>query len=358
MGTQSKRPMAVILAVILCLSLTGCMAVSAATVSAGPEASTAIYYMDTLPGNWSIESAQTPEKEYLRDLTTTALYRAEDGEVAPELAALPEDVTQDYYGTYGIPTDAQRGYAFRISLDEQVFWENGTAVTADDVLFAVEKMLLSESCSQDYLWIAGAEEFTAGWERETDNVISLEEAGFDSVTAAGEAGYHRFYVDMEHFWGLEAGWGSTMNRTRVQDYAMPTGLNEMYLTSGYLYNQYLADGMGYDHLQAEFVGISAEPENRMTMEDVGILKTGEHEFVVIAGEPVTASVAAARLSKLCLFAQELYNEAYGTSTETYSSYGPYRVVSAGAEEIALERNPYWQGDTGAYPADRIVCLPR
>lgn len=356
MGILFKRPLAVILAA-LCLSMTGCMKVSAATVPTEAEAA-AICYMDTLPGNWSVESAQTPEKEYLRQLTTTALYRVENGEMAAGLASLPEDVTAEYRGTYGIPSDAQRGYAFRVSLDERVSWEDGAAVTADDVLFAAEKLLLSESCAQDHLWIAGAEEFARNWERTTDHVVSLEEAGFESVTDAQEAGYNRFYVDMANFWGLEAGWISADSRARVQDYAMPAGLNEMYVTSGYLYSQYLAQGRNYDYLQAEFIGVSAEPENRMTMEDVGILMTGEREFVVIAREPVTVQVAAERLSKLCLLKRELYGEVYATSADTYCSYGPYRVVSASAEEIVLERNPFWQRDTAAYPADRIVCRPQ
>lgn len=357
MGIPLKRPMAMILSALLALTLTACEKAPVETVppqtkATEPETLTAVRYMDALPGNWSIESAQTPEKKFLRSLTTTPLYSVAEGEVVPGFAALPEDVTAEYLGTNGIPLDAERGYAFRITLDGSVFWEDGTAVTAEDVRFAIQKLL------PGYQWLAGAEEFAAGWERETDHVISLEAAGFDSVAAAREAGYNRFYVDMAEFWGLEAGWGSADDRTRVQDYAMPAGLAEMYVTSGYLYTRYLADGMDYDHLQAEFVGVSAEPENRMTVEDVGILVTGEQELVVIAAEPMTARTVALKLSGLCLFRQELYGESYGTSPENYCSYGPYRVVSAGTEEIVLERNEYWQGETADHPADRIECRPQ
>lgn len=355
MGILLKRPLAMILAVLLALTLTACEAApgeTEPTKATEPQVLTAVRYMDTLPANWSIASAQTPEKEYLRRMTTTALYSVADGAVAPGFAALPEDVTAEYLGTYGIPVDAERGYAFQIRLDGGVFWEDGAAVTAGDVLFALETML------EDYLWIAGAEEFAALWERESENVISLEEAGFDSVEAARAAGYNRFYVDMAQFWGLESGWGSTEGRSRVQDYAMPAGLSEMYVTSGYLYAAYLADGMSYDHLQAEFVGVSAEPENRMTMEDVGILVNGENELVIIARQPMTVQTVALELSRLCLLRQELYGESYGTSAESYSSCGPYRIVSASAEEIVLERNVYWQRETVDYPADRIECRPR
>lgn len=357
MGIPLKRSMAMILSVILALTLTACAKAPAETVPpttlpAEPPVLTAVRHMDTLPGNWSIESAQTPEKEFLRGLTTTPLYRVEDGKVVPDFGAMPEDVTAEFLGTWGVPFDAERGYAFRIRLDDNVFWEDGSPVTAEDVVFAVQTLF------DEYRWLAGAEEFAAGWERETENVISLEEAGFDSVAAAREAGFNRFYVDMAQFWGLEAGWGSSADRTRVQDYAMPAGLAEMYVTSGYLYSRYLADGMEYDHLQAEFVGISAEPENRMTMEDVGILANGERELVIITAQPMTVQTVALKLSGLCLFRQELYGEDYGTTPETYCSYGPYRIVFVSAEEIALERNEYWARGTDDYPAERIECRPR
>ena len=355
MLTLKKCWQAIILTALFCLPLAGCVQVSAATEPTDATASAAVCYMDTLPGNWSIESPQTPEKEYLRQLTAPSLYTVTGGDVTSGIAALPEDVTAAYRGTYGVPADADRGYAFRITLDSNACWEDGAEVSADDVLFTVETLLNSESCAADYLWLAGAEEFTQGWERETEKVVSLEDAGFDSVSAAREAGYSRFYVDLARFWGLEAGWSGSDSRVRVLDYAMPAGLNEMYVTAGYLYRQYLADGASYDYLQPEFVGVSAEPENRMTMEDVGLLKTGDKEFVVIAREPVTAAVVTVRLSKLCLLVQELHVEAYGASAGTYSAYGPYRIVSASAEEIVLERNAFWRGDTAAYPADRIVC---
>ena len=341
MHTLTKRWQAAILILLLCLSLAGCMQVSATAEPTDVPVSTAVYYMDALPGSWDAGSAQTPEEEYLHRLTNPPLYSVADGQIVPGIAQLPEDVTAEYRGIYGVPADADRGYAFRVTLDS-LCWEDGTAVSASEVLAAVEDRI------GEYLWLAGAAEFDQGWERETANVISLEEAGFDSAAAAREAGYHRFYVDMEHFWGLEDGWSSASDRTRVQDYAMPAGLLEMYVTSGYLYEQYLADGMSYDHLQAEFLGVSAQPDDRMTMEDVGILMTGEKEFVVIVAEPVTVSVAAERLSGL-------YPVKQGADS---AAYGPYRIASAGAEEIVLERNPFWQGDTAEYPADRILCRVR
>lgn len=350
----------VALALVLALALSGCMAVSAAEPGA-PEKATAVYYMDALPGNWSVESAQTPEKEYLRSLTTTALYTSVDGELVPGLAAeLPVDVTAEYAGKeiYGIPAGAERGYAFRITLRRDVFWEDGAAVDADDVLFSVRTLMQSKSCAQDYRWIANAAGYAEGLERPAEQVVSLNEAGFSTVSEAEAAGYTRFYLDVARFWGLDTGWTSIGDRQRILDHAMTPGLDEMYITPAYLYEQYLAEGTSLAYLQGRFLGITGDRDNILTMEDVGILKTGEYELVVIAGEPVTARTAAARLGQLCLLRQTLYGDRYGTAPEYYSSCGPYRITDAGADEILLERNEYWRGDISAWPADVIRCLPR
>lgn len=334
----------------LALVLALCLPVTAAEV-AGTEPAAAIRYMDTLPGNWSPESEQTTEKEFLRALTTTAFYGLEDGAFTEGLALQPEDVTGEYAGDsrYGIPAGADRGYAFRITLREDVFWQDGAAVTADDVIFALEKDL------EDYRWLANAEAYLAGSEQLAEEVVSLQEAGFESVSDAQAAGYTKFYVNLDGFWGLEAGWEPITAQNRIRDWAMPAGLDELYVTPAYLYRTYLAEGASLSWFQSRYVGVGASWAP-LTAEDVGILRTGDHEIVLITGEPAAALTLAARLAGLCLVKQELSGSAYGTSPETYCSYGPYQIVSAGADEILLERNPHWQGEE--FAADQIRCLPR
>lgn len=311
--------------------------VSATEPAAPTEPKAALHYMDTLPGNFSPLSGQTAEKEFLLKLTTDKLYRlsADGSTITPSMAtAMPTDVTAEYAGTYGVPADAVRGYAFRIDLNSAACWADGTPITADDYLYSMEQ-----------LYAEGYFEFLAYREPQIESVVSLEEAGFASTADAQDAGYTLFFVDTSGFWGLENGWKSVNDRTRLRDYAMPSGLNEYFVTPAYLYNSYLAEGAGFDYLQSEFVGISAQPEAQHTFTDAGILKTGEHQITLILNAPTTATALALELEDLWLFREGV----------EHGSYGPYELVSADPNLIVLERNEHWWGDTDGLP-DTIHCV--
>lgn len=340
-----KKTLSVVLLAALLLPVTGVRATETQPL-------TAVREMEILPGNWNPLSQDTPEKEFIRDLTSAKLYRLSgDGSaVLPELAAaLPRDVTAEYAGTYGISANARRGYAFRIDLNEKACWEDGKAITAEDLLFSLG--LLQEE--PFFASLANARSYLAGREKRTENVISLDAAGFATVREAKDAGYTEFYVDLGSFWGLEAGWKSVSDQTQIRDYAMPGGLNEYFVTPAYIYSQYLADGKSFARYQSEFVGVTADLNDRLTFEDVGFFATGERQITLILTEPTTVTALALKLEVLHLFREELWDDTYGTSPETYSACGPYRIVSAGIEEILLERNPNWWGEEGEY--DRILC---
>lgn len=321
---KMKKYMAALL--IPALMLTGCAAVSAAEVA---EPAVATCYLEDLR-----------DSSYLQSLTAPAPYVVADGRILEGILSMPEDVTADYTGDvrFDIPENARRGHAFRMNLTQDLFWEDGKAVTADDVAAAVLAR------QEDSAWVANAGAFLAGQERPSEEVISLKAAGFDSAAAAREAGYGRFYIDLGGFWGLDAGWKSVEDRRRVLDPAMMPGLDEMYVTPAYLYRNYLAEGMSLAWFQPDYLGVAARPD-QMTAEDVGLLAISSSELVIITAEAMTPQTLAARLAQL-----------KPVRSDFKGCYGPYRVTDEGADEIRLERNPYWQGE--AYPADVIRCLSR
>ena len=61
---------------------------------------------------------------------------------------LPIDITADLSAEqralYGVPEDAAEGYAWQIELNDQVCWEDGQKVTADDYIYTLQQFLNPE----------------------------------------------------------------------------------------------------------------------------------------------------------------------------------------------------------------------
>ena len=330
------------LLVVAALLVTTVLAASAADTNV-----VAVREMDTLPAGWNPAEADSPEAEFIQDLTGGGMFQIshQDKFIKSELASLMEDVTAEYAGTYGVPENAVRGYAYEMILNTGACWDDGTPITADDWIYSVHKML--ESGNENMLILANAASYRNGGSHDPQ-MIPLAKAGYSSVAAAQEAGITDFYVDVEHYWGLGEGWRSVTDITRLKDPAMTQGYNEMYVSAAWLYNRYLADEQPYSYFQGEFVGIAGEG-TPLTLEDVGILKTGSHELVLILEEPETASSLSVKLADFRLIREGCSYR----SAEDSASYGPYRVAEVTSEGIRLEKNPNWWGTEGRY--EQILC---
>ena len=329
-----------LLSFLLCaLVLTVPIAAAEVDSATLPPVYVGIQKLEAVPGSWHPLDELTPAGETVLELISQPLYRTgADGIEPAQAASMPQDITGEYAGSYGIPATARRGYAFRITIREDARWENGEAVTASDWYYTLENLLEQ---GRFPLEIGGYREFFEGGTKTAEKIISLKEAGFESVTQAEEAGYRDFYIDVTHFWGLEEGWLSVADRTPLKDAAMPSGCEEMYLTAEYLYRNYLADGGSQTMFQAEFVGIPQEEGQKLTMEDVGLFDTGDG-LVLILRQPVTPTYLALTLGN------------FRVARESgMGSCGPYRVVWADSTEILLEPNPYWTGEKPLY--DRVRC---
>lgn len=296
--------------------------------------------LEQLPENWNPLGQRSADADAILKLTAEGLYSVSaDGEILAEQAAsLPVDVTAEHAGSYGIPKRAVRGYAFAIDIREGAFWEDGKAVSAADWYFTVEKLLEADSFP---LEIANYRAFLRGDTKPAQKIISLKDAGFGSVVEAEAAGHSDFYVDVTHFWGLEAGWLRITDSTPLEDEAIPSGAEEMYLTAEYIYRKYLSDAGSQSMFQSEFVGIPLEAGEKLEIADVGILAEG-NRLLLILSEPTTAGSVALALSEILPVHSGAFDESYGTAGN-YLSCGPYRITSVTAEEILLEPNPHWTG---------------
>lgn len=271
--------------------------------------------VDSLPGEIQPYGDHTESEETLLLLTSCMLL---------EGAEEPKDITEDFAdkASFGIPEQAKRGYVFEIRPKE------GAGITAVDLVASLERYLGSGACP---------ERLTRLIYSVPGNVESLGEAGFSSEEEARAAGFTEFYVDVDGFWGLEAGWRSVNDRTRLRDRAIPDSLDEMYVTPGYLYRQYLQTGGRFEKLQPEFLGIALSRSVRS-----GILTENDRVLLVFP-VPTTVSVVTADLRDARLLRAE-------------GDYvGPYVIEGRDSETIRLQENTRWWGDS---PCDAPVILCR
>lgn len=338
----------------LALILVFCLLIPSAVSAAEPDSAKiqAVGELEAMPACWSPLEELTAEEELLLALTSDRLYvlSADGQELIPSMAAaLPVDVTEQYVGSYGIGAETRRGYAFLITLDPGAVWEDGSPIDADDFLFTLN-LLIDRGEMEPVL--ANYNNYLSRIEKPTDSIISLMDAGYGSVEDAAAAGHTAFYVDVGHFWGLDAGWVPASDVSRLKDAAIPSGVTEMYVSGAYLFNRYLRTGKSQSVFQTEFVGVAENPEY-VSREEIGLIRKNSYEFILITEKPTTAEALALQLAELIPVRPELYDEAYATSPDRYSSCGPYRIVAMENGRILLERNEAWLGKTETVSVDSI-----
>lgn len=105
------------------------------------------YTAGTTDMKWSPLNWQTSADSYIVEQTTMGLYSfvlnsTGDGwSVACEMAArLPVDVTAEYVGQYGIEK-GEKARAWKISLNPNACWEDGTPINADTYLYSYKELL-------------------------------------------------------------------------------------------------------------------------------------------------------------------------------------------------------------------------
>ena len=148
---------------------------------------------------------------------------------------------------------------------------------------------------------------------------------------------------------------SIYDRSRLQDFAMPDGMDERFVSPAYLYTRYLAEGAENNRLQREFIGISESSGRTIIMEDLGVISVSPSELVLIMQVPTAPSVLMEKLENLFLFHESCWGKDFATSAETYCGYGPYQITAADSEQIILEPNPNWLGTPVTDEFDRIIC---
>ena len=363
--------------------------------------------VSTLSANWNPHTYQTSDESYPIDFLTSGLYsfiyndelNPVDGKdpyagyvIVPEMAAaMPKDVTEKIrknYPQFGIPEDAESGYAYVIKLNKDAVWEDGTPINADTYVYSMKALL--DPLMQNYravdqfggatLSFAGAEEYHyQGQTIITDNYVSGNYK-FADLTK-GEDGVYvnkeglKMYVNVAYaneylgdplkdyvdYYGSayfdtsrwdelvalmdENGLAPLTDDTYQMILTTVTGNPNWGEDESYIPN-YLAYVKTYAP-DVEFEG------------NVGVLKTGEYEITIVLDKALAGFQLLYNLSGNWIVYEDLYESCkkqiegtdawtttYNTSKETTMSYGPYKLVDYQADKsMRFEKNENWYGYT-------------
>ena len=348
--------------------------------------------------NWDVLSWETNEDSAITDYIISGFYTFKMNSdktgysVVPEAAAeMPVDVTAEYVGNYGV-AEGETGKAWRIALNPDVCFNDGTKVTADDYVYSMQQQLnpkmlnrRADSWYDGTFSIVNAKNYLYAGKTTYDAIP-------DSAAALLEAGTD-VYLDME-FWGVTGApdadgnpapqYVSVQDDTMYRDAAVEDETaDEAWVSAKYLYDNYLADGMPYASYAADYLKV-ANVAKEVTWDDVGLKKIDDYTIDFILEAPVAepAFYVPYNLSGNFLVKKDLYEacksffdadgqpvdseEAAATVTTTYCrslentvSYGPYMLTSFQLDkEYTLSRNENWFGykdgrHLGQYQTDNI-----
>ena len=403
-----KRVFVLALAVAMTLSLAACGGNNDDTQQGEADATyTYNVAMSTFPTNWNPHVYQTATDAEILDYISEGFYsfdynETKDGyKIVPQMAtAEPVDVTADYVGQYGIE-EGDTAKAWKITLRDDLCWEDGTAIKAQDFVTSAELLLnpiaanhRADSLYSGNMTIVNAKNFlyngqyvyetnmipTAAPEeyipvdqlvKDADGyyttpdgnaiVVKLSSGGTwssNSIEEYGEAGYFVLEDGTDPFETLKA----------AADASGVIKVNDEILAI--LDNFCKTNGGGYDNEWQEFCFLGEQfPE--MDFSEVGVLATADNELVIVLEKPLEGFYLLYSLTSSWLVNETLYkecetvtdgvyNNTYGTSAETTISYGPYTLESFQADkQYILKRNEnHYDVKAGYYKttAMQVECV--
>ena len=366
---------------------------------------------------WSTHTWETSDDSAILSYITSPFYTfylnsTGDGwSVACEMAAeLPVDVTSQYVGQFGIE-EGDTLQAWKIALNPNCTWEDGTPINADSYIYSAKELLDGKMMNRraDSLYagdfvIYGAEAYLKSGLVVT-SILDQVGLGKDNLTLGADGVYYYEGAPCKIMVGVA-------NSYWLNGYSLATYVNaygDQYF--GMTYWQNLVDATGEDgyaplteetyawlvdvitgnpawgETEANFACYVqtdvANPE--YSWDGVGFLKTGEYELVMIVTEPIQNPnyYVPYNLSSTYLVYEPLWESCkswwdgnnnkveagspnavqvttnYCTSKETTISYGAYKMSYFELDkQYNLVRNEEWYGykdnnHLGMYQTDEI-----
>lgn len=301
-----------------------------------------------------------------------------------------EDVTSEVDAKWGY-TDEQKAagsYAWKITLREDLKWDDGTPINAHDFVYTMQQQLdplfqnMRAASYYNQMILKGARNYVyQGQTVWTDNNASGEPAYTVDTLTKGEDGVYTREDGSSIKFGLtdylsQCG-GSVTDCAEYLDAEALAALQELADEDGHVditddtiaLVEKLIDTDEWNHEPPENVPLYMvydESYPEMSFDDVGLYAPSDYELVVCLNAPIKClkedgslgyeaaySFASLPLVKKDLYesckqepqaGSELWTTNYNTSLETSASWGPYKVSSfQTGKSYELVRNENWYG---------------
>ena len=369
-------------------------------------------YLSTFPKMWNPHDYETATESEILGYTTLGFYtfdynETKDGfQIVPEMAAeMPLDVTANYVDEKWGIAEGDTSRAWLIELRDDLAWEDGTPITANDFVESAKRLLNPKALNHR------ADSLYSG-DLEIVNARNYFYSGSTVRLPAHEV-YEGYAEDILDKLIFTLGPGSAECYVRTWQ-GFPASY-DVARTAQFLidnYGSYMADKDGKVDFTAEkavamegktLAEIEADPEllpawisaARFGMalagdpivwctadgtfpitewENVGIKAISDTEIVLILASELDGFYLNYSLGTdlglvhiptydACESIDPetgIYTNTYGTSVETFKSFGPYKLTKfVMDQQIVLERNDEWYGYSdparaGQYQTTRVV----
>ena len=410
-----KKLIALLLALTMVLALAACGNNAPAETTAAPaeteapvvEAPATYTYNTALsefPTNWNYHTYQTATDAEILDYISDGFYVFDYNETMDGYAMVPgmavgepEDVTADYIGQYGLEEGAEER-AWKITLRDDLKWEDGTPITANDFVESVKRLLAPEA--QNYradtmyagsIVIHNAEAYMKqGQTVQQDNSLTGAYAMADLVKA--EDGTYttpdggkvyvaiaypidwcggnslKDYVDAygDAYFGMDT-W------EELAALADENGLTPLTDDSLALLTPVTTSNPAWGETEADLPNylVYDQTFGAVDFAEVGWFALSDTELVFVMDSALSgfylkynlpAPLVKCDLYDECATVTDgVYTNTYGTSVETTMSYGPFKLTSFQADkQYILEKNENYYGlteDTYQVTKWVIDCVP-
>lgn len=380
-------------------------------------------YNTVSPSNWNELTYQDANDSDMISYTTSSFFTYDfkfdeygeiiDGEFVVKYAAAIglEDVTTEYAEAWGL-LDSEgnpqtKGFAYKITLRDDLKWENGDPIVAADFVYTMQQQLdpLFQNYRADSYYagsvnIVGAEAYAKQGRYAYANMISpnygddeyvteftKNENGAYSVngkdvwidlTSGGNWGSYGLkdywdaygegaFVGMTDRWNAMEAATNEAGYVAITDEFMATICDMIAVLHGYENAAaYAVDAGDYAYLEWQEFCYYGEGWAEFSWDNVGLLATDTYELVVIMTNPIEMLNEEGGLTYHCAYdfgslplvheatyeackqapveGSTLWTTNYNSSKETTMSWGAFKIESfQSGKEAVLVRNTNWYG---------------